>query len=109
MGHSSPDQAARECRFRCCGQVSRDTRESIGISDQGGPDMTSNHTTELITAERPLFDEARLAVPSFLARYSGPPRVTYTADLKNWFAWCHQCGLEIFGVRRGHLELWARA
>ncbi len=70
--------------------------------------MASNHTTELITAERPLFDEARLAVASYLARYSGPTRVSYTADLKNWFAWCHQCGLEVFAVRRGHLELWAR-
>jgi integrase len=28
-------------------------------------------TTQLITRERPLFDEARLAIASFLARYSG--------------------------------------
>jgi integrase/recombinase XerD len=70
--------------------------------------MTPQYTTKLIAAERPLFDEARLAVASFLARYSGPTRVSYTADLKIWFAWCHQHGLEVFKVRRGHLELWAR-
>jgi len=39
-------------------------------------------TTQLITRERPLFDEARLAIASFLARYSGATRVSYTADLR---------------------------
>jgi integrase/recombinase XerD len=34
--------------------------------------------------------------------------VSYTADLRYWFGWCHQHGLDVFGVRRGHLELWAR-
>ena len=65
-------------------------------------------TTQLITRERPLFDEARLAIASFLARYSGATRVSYTADLRYWFAWCHEHHLEVFNVRRGHLELWAR-
>jgi hypothetical protein len=71
--------------------------------------MTDNRpTTQLITRERPLFDEARLAIASFLARYSGATRVSYTADLRYWFAWCHQHGLDVFAVKRGHLELWAR-
>jgi hypothetical protein len=68
----------------------------------------TQHTTQLITRERPLFDEARLAVASFLARYSDATRVSYTADLRYWFAWCHECHLDVFSVRRGHLELWAR-
>ena len=71
--------------------------------------MSDNQpTTELITRERPLFDEARLAVASFLARYSAGTRVSYTADLRYWFAWCHEHHLDVFAVRRGHLELWAR-
>jgi site-specific recombinase XerD len=65
-------------------------------------------TTQLITRDRPLFDEARLAIASFLARYSGATRVSYTADLRYWFAWCHEHHLDVFAVRRGHLELWAR-
>jgi hypothetical protein len=55
-------------------------------------------TTQLITRERPLFDEARLAVASFLARYSGATRVSYTADLRYWFAWCHECRLDVFAA-----------
>jgi len=70
--------------------------------------MSTAYSTQLITPERPLFDEARLAVASFLARYSGPTRISYTADLKMYFAWCHRHDLELWLVRRGHLELWAR-
>src|SRR6516162_5472835 len=70
--------------------------------------MTDDRPMQLITRERPLFDEARLAIASFLARYSGATRVSYTADLRYWFAWCHECHLDVFTVRRGHLELWAR-
>ena len=65
-------------------------------------------TTQLITRERPLFDEARLAIASFLARYSGATRVTTPRISGNWFAWCHEHHLAVFGARRGHLELWAR-
>ena len=48
----------------------------------------SDHTTELVTPERAMFDPARLAVAGFLARFSGPTRCSYTADLKGFFAWC---------------------
>jgi hypothetical protein len=34
----------------------------------------------VVTVVPPLFDEAKLAVAGFLARYSGPTRVSY-ADL----------------------------
>jgi site-specific recombinase XerD len=66
------------------------------------------HSTELVAPTRPLFDEARLAVAGFLARYSGPTRVSYAADLRHWFAWCDQVGLRAFDAQRPHLELWAR-
>jgi integrase/recombinase XerD len=57
----------------------------------------------------PLFDEARLAVAGFLARYSQPTRTSYMSDLRQFFAWCDSVGLGVFEVKRGHLELWARS
>ncbi len=62
----------------------------------------------VVTVVPPLFDETKLAVAGFLARYSGPTRVSYACDLRQWFAWCHQNHLPPFAARRGHLELWAR-
>ena len=34
------------------------------------------HSTELVAPTRPLFDEARMAVAGFVARYSGSTRVS---------------------------------
>lgn len=56
----------------------------------------------------PLYDEARLAVGGFLARYSGNTRTGYASDLRGWFTWCAQFGLEPFAVLRVHIELYAR-
>jgi hypothetical protein len=41
-------------------------------------------TTTVVTVVPPLFDEAKLAVTGFLARYSGPTRVSYACDLRQW-------------------------
>jgi hypothetical protein len=38
--------------------------------------------TTIVTPASPLFDEARLAVAGFLARYSGPTRRSYATDLR---------------------------
>jgi hypothetical protein len=65
-------------------------------------------TTVLVTAEAPLFDDARLAVASFLARSSGPTRASYMTDLRSYFARCTRHDLSVFAAKRGHLELWAR-
>lgn len=62
------------------------TSGRFNTSDQRGS------TTQIITAERPPFDEARLVVAGF----SGPTRLSYTGDLA------------VFAAKRGHLELWAR-
>lgn len=70
--------------------------------------MESTSTTEIVTATSPLFDDTKLAVGGFLARYSGSTRSCYAGDLRAWFAWCAQAGLEVFGVRRPHVELYAR-
>jgi hypothetical protein len=39
---------------------------------------------------------------------AGATRISYTADLRHWFGWCHAHDLDVFAIRRGHLELWAR-
>jgi integrase/recombinase XerD len=66
-------------------------------------------TTTIVSPTPILFDEARLAVAGFLARYSGPTRTSYTTDSRQFFAWCAQVDLQVFAVQRGHVELWARA
>src|SRR5271170_4749708 len=65
--------------------------------------------TTITIPTRPLFDEARLAVAGFLARYSEPTRRSYTSDLRQFFVWCDSVGLGVFETKRGHLELWARS
>ncbi|MDQ1446944.1 MAG: integrase/recombinase XerD [Acidimicrobiaceae bacterium] len=64
--------------------------------------------TSVIPPAPPLFDEARLAIAGFLARYSGATRKSYATDLRQYFAWCAQVGLDVFCARRAHIELWAR-
>jgi site-specific recombinase XerD len=66
-------------------------------------------STAITMPTPPLFDEARLAVAGFLARYSGPTRKSYVSDLRQFFAWCASVDLEIFATKRGHIELWARS
>ena len=71
-------------------------------------DTSTEARAELVTPERPLFDEIRLAVASFLARYSDPTRTSSTHDLKSFFAWCERHHLDVLTLKRGHVELWAR-
>jgi len=66
-------------------------------------------STTIVTPSRPLFDEARIAVAGFLARYPETTRRSYASDLRQYFAWCESVGLRAFEVQRAHLELWARA
>lgn len=65
-------------------------------------------TAHLVPPADPLFDDARLAIGGFLARYSGSTRNGYACDLRAWFAWCAQGNLDVFGVRRVHVEVYAR-
>lgn len=46
--------------------------------------------TTVVKPTAPLFDEARLAIAGFLARYSGATRVSYATDLRQYFTWCAQ-------------------
>ena len=54
-------------------------------------------------------EDANRAAAGFLARYGGPTRRAYAGDLRAWFAWCKNRGLEVLEVKRPHVELWVRA
>ncbi len=58
-----------------------------------------------------LIDDAtqvRSAVAGFLAGYGGSTRRSYATDLRLFAAWCEEAKLELFSVRRSHLELFGR-
>jgi len=65
-------------------------------------------SAQLVPPADPMFDDARLAIGGFLARYSGSTRSGYACDLRAWFAWCARGDLDVFAVRRVHVELYAR-
>ncbi len=44
----------------------------------------------------------------FLAGYAGATRTSYTTDLRNFADWCQDSRLTLSGVRRPHLEVFAR-
>lgn len=52
--------------------------------------------------------DAEMAAYGFLARYNGETLRAYRLDLRDWFAWCTQQGLDPLRVRRPHIELYAR-
>ncbi len=71
--------------------------------------MTTVQTiTEVLTQEeafnRP--SPADLAVAAFLARYSGRTFEAYRHDLRTYFQWASDAGLEVFSATRGHIELY---
>jgi hypothetical protein len=55
-------------------------------------------TATIVKPVPALFDEARLAVAGFLARYSAPTRQSYAADLRQLSGWCAQMELRIFAI-----------
>jgi site-specific recombinase XerD len=65
-------------------------------------------TAELVSYEDPVEITERVAMAGFLAGYTGKTRTGYTTDLRIWAEWCHANGLTMLGVRRAHLELFAR-
>ncbi len=40
--------------------------------------------TTIVKPTAPIFDEGRLAIAGFLARYSGTTRTSYTTDLRQF-------------------------
>lgn len=50
---------------------------------------------------------AQLAAVSYLARYSGRTHRLYDYQLRRWFTWCDNNGLDpLLGIQRAHVELY---
>jgi site-specific recombinase XerD len=47
-----------------------------------------------------------LAAAAFLARYSGRTFEAYRHDLRTYFQWAADAGLNVFDATRGHIELY---
>src|SRR5437016_2272719 len=69
------------------------------LSKEAAMSESTTHA-ELVRPAAPLFDDARLAVGAFLARYGAPTRTAYSCDLRAWFGWCDTRGLRAFEVCR---------
>jgi integrase/recombinase XerD len=53
----------------------------------------------------PSFDEEQVDAASFLARYSGRTLEAYRDDLRGFFQWAHDHGVEVMKATRPHVEL----
>lgn len=66
-------------------------------------------TTELLPFQPTEMSPAHLAAVSDLARYSGHTHRLYAFQLRRWFAWCEDHGLDpLQGIQRAHIELYIR-
>jgi hypothetical protein len=54
----------------------------------------------------PVADEAELAAVAFLARYSGRTLDAYRHDLRSFFQWTADHGVETLAATRAHIELY---
>jgi site-specific recombinase XerD len=55
------------------------------------------------------FAQAQIAAAAYLARYSGRTLETYRYDLRTFFQWCTDVGLDVLEAKRAHIELWRSA
>ena len=55
------------------------------------------------------FAQAQVAAAAYLARYSGRTLETYRYDLRTFFQWCTDVGLDVLEDKRAHIELWRSA
>lgn len=61
-------------------------------------------TTLTVPDEMTPPDEAQLAAAAFLARYGGRTLDAYRNDLRAFFQWADDTGLEVFAATRPHIE-----
>ncbi len=59
--------------------------------------------------EEPVVDDAQLAAAGFLARYRGRTLEAYRGDLRGFFQWAADAGLEVLKASRPQIELYVRA
>jgi site-specific recombinase XerD len=68
----------------------------------------ASSTAVLVRYDDPDVLAERAAVAGFLAGYTGNTLVSYTTDLRLFATWCAERGVRLLGVKRAHLELFAR-
>jgi site-specific recombinase XerD len=68
----------------------------------------NSSTAVLVRYDDPVVLADRAAVAGFLAGYTGNTLVSYTTDLRLFAVWCAERGVRLLGVKRAHLELFAR-
>lgn len=67
-----------------------------------------SHTT-LMPYQPDQMNPGQLAAISYLARYSGQTHALYAYQLRRWFGWCEDNGLDpLVGIQRAHVELYIR-
>jgi integrase/recombinase XerD len=70
--------------------------------------MVSSTSAVLVRYDDPVELAERSAVAGFLAGYTGNTLLSYTTDLRLFATWCANNGVRLLGVKRAHLELFAR-
>ena len=70
--------------------------------------ITAVPTTVLATIQPAFTDAERLALAGFLAGYRGLTRDAYALDLRQFASWCRSRSVNLFAVRRGDIESFAR-
>jgi hypothetical protein len=70
--------------------------------------LMASSSAVLVRYDDPVVLAERAAVAGFLAGYTGNTLVSYTTDLRLFAAWCAERGVRLLGVKRAHLELFAR-
>jgi integrase/recombinase XerD len=70
--------------------------------------MASSTTAVLVRYDDPVEIAERAAVAGCLAGYTGSTLVNYTTDLRLFATWCGERDVRLLGVKRAHLELFAR-
>jgi site-specific recombinase XerD len=73
------------------------------------PTLVSSSVTLISANEANPFDQAQIAAAAFLARYSGRTLETYRYDLRTFFQWCLDVGIDVLAAKRAHIELWRSA
>jgi integrase/recombinase XerD len=73
---------------------------------QAAGSLATSHTT-LMPYQPDQMSPSQLAAVSYLARYSGHTHVVYAYQLRRWFGWCEDNGLDpLVGIQRAHVELY---
>ncbi len=70
--------------------------------------MNSGSTSSLDLRDDLSRFDVQIALGGFLAGYSNNTFLAYQQDLRQFASWCNDQNLELFTVKRTHIELFAR-